>query len=279
MCSDPIPYDVAMKLFQRLDKGHLIYEYLPDGTRVSVQKKKKPYAVMINSFGFELLPGRLRLFKWEQGARVALQDPKRQAAVFAKRFQSVCRRYGVLKKPVSSACPKPTRAQVARAGVALELSKLLLWYQSPRARTIAQQRLQLACLDPEAYLERRRDALGERGIHEVTPELPVLALVDVLLSAHALSELDWRAEPREVKKALRRRIMSTELARVWPSAEDRPAAELLRAVGQKLPSVGKQLFLLDLRNDSLYPLVVRRENATEVARTLRRFGVKVKSRV
>ncbi len=137
----------------------------------------------------------------------------------------------------------------------------------------------LAIEDPAGYVTKHRGTLNERGITKPCPDLHAIALVDGLRAAGALGEVDWRAEPGEVRKALvpLARLHDVPLARIWPDGDDLAVDALLGVVSSELANFGKRILIVDLRNDDRDFLIIDAPIATTFAAALRRFGVQVRA--
>jgi hypothetical protein len=112
---------------------------------------------------------------------------------------------------------------------------------------------------PEAYLDRFRERLEERGIREPIADLSWIALVDGLAARGRLAEVDWREEPGDVVWNLERIATPPDPSR-WDWAAEEALAELateefLRCAGERLSQHGLALASLDIRSDN-YPLVL-----------------------
>jgi hypothetical protein len=268
----------ALALYRFLEGDGTLMEVLNDGTRV-YRTTKKPFAVIINGFGYELVGYQVRYFRAVRGQRLDLKDPQRQMATFTKAFQRVCRAYGLTKTPERS---RPKSAAALRKAQALQRSAkqlfpdLLVGVSKVKAASIA-KRVDQSILDPEAYVSRHRAELAERDIREARNDLHVYALVDALVAVGTVGEVDWRAEPREVRRAIARSLRrhGVSVTAVWPKGDDWSAEALLRELGKRLLPLRKQLMLIDLGNDSHNFFIVDARRSPRVAYRLRGFGVKL----
>jgi hypothetical protein len=268
----------ALALYRYLVNDGTLMEVLRDGTRV-FRTTKKPFAVIINGFGYELAGNELRFFRALRGQRLELQNPRRQMATFAASFQRVCTAYRLARTPKQSA---PKTAAALRKARSLQRSAkqllvdLLVGVPRRKAAAIA-ARVDQAILEPEAYLSRHRAELAERDVRDARRDLHVYALVDALLGVGVVGEVDWRSEPREVKRAIARplRRHGIPIAAVWPEDDERRARALLHEIDKRLLPLGKQLMLIDLRNDANDFFVVDAKRSQRIAYRFRNFGAKL----
>jgi hypothetical protein len=265
----------ALALYRHLEQDGTLMEVLRDGTRV-FRTTKKPFAVIINGFGYELAGNKLRFFRSVRGQRLDLKNPERQMATFAAAFLRVCRAYGLAETPKQST-PKSAAALRKARGLQRSakqlLPDLLVGVPQRKASAIA-ARINHSILEPEAYVSRHRAELAERGIHDARNDLHVYALVDALLGVGVVGEVDWRSDPQEVKRATDRplRRHGISVAAVWPQdVEGRPRA-LLRDLGKRLLPLRKQLMLIDLRNDAHDFVIVDARRSRRIAYRFRSFG-------
>lgn len=268
----------ALALYRYLTNDGTLMEVLRDGTRV-FRTTKKPFAVIINGFGYELAGNELRFFRATRGKRLELQNPQRQMATFARAFQRVSRAYGLSKTPRQSR-PKSAaalhRAQGLQRSAKLLLLDLLVGVPKGKAAAIAKG-VDQSILEPEAYVSRHRAELSGRNIREARNDLHVYALVDALVSVGIVAEVDWRAEPREVKRAIARplRRHGISVAAVWPKDDAGRTRALLHQLGKRLLPLRKQLMRIDLRNDSHAFVVVDARRSQRIAFRFRSFGAKL----
>lgn len=253
-------------------------EVLNDGTRV-FRTTKKPFAVIINGFGYELTGKRLRFFRAVRGERLDLQNPERQMKTFAAAFQKVCRAYGLETAPEQSTPKSPAALRKAKAlqrTAKLLLSDLLAGVPRRKAAAIA-ARVDQSILEPEAYVARHRAELAERGIRDARDDLHVYALVDALIGAGVAGEVDWRSDPQEVERAIARplRRHGISVAAVWPEGTKARSRALLREIGKRLLTLRKQLMLIELRNDAHTFVIVEASRSRRIAFRWGNFGAKL----
>ncbi len=269
--AEAIPRELADRLHRELKKRGVIYELLPNGTRVSLPTRQKPPAVIIGQTGFELLPKGLRFFRAKGDRRLALP---RGLGKFPEAFERVCRHYRVIR-PKRHAAPKVTAKSqaVERAGTAL-LDVLLTGVASRRAASV-RRAVSLAVTNPEAYVDRYAEQLDERGITAPQPDLHHIALVDALLDAGRLGEIDWRADPGELRDELKPllRPYGIKLQQIWPTAVDTGADQLLREISQRLAALRHRLLIVDLHNDSYDFVIVPAASVRGLTAAAKRFGL------
>jgi hypothetical protein len=124
--------------------------------------------------------------------------------------------------------------------------------------------------EPERYVTARAERLSDRGIEKPIPQLAFIALVDALQARKRCVEIDWRADPRDMVKAVRTLLRGFQ-RKGWkpPRLEDGvELAELLSVVGSSIEGMGLSLCHLDHQSDS-YALVLMATHdvnaATELA--------------
>lgn len=115
----------------------------------------------------------------------------------------------------------------------------------------------LALDDPTSYLEQHDETaerLADREDAAADPQLPWLALVDRLLAALRLVEIDWRADPDEVAWQLEQltaygalpQPLREEIARVRCAAPH----ECLLAIAHLVAGADRRLAVIDIDSDS-----------------------------
>jgi hypothetical protein len=111
--------------------------------------------------------------------------------------------------------------------------------------------------DPPAYLGQHAKRLANRGITEPVPLLPWIALVDALTDGGLAAEVDWREQPDEVVRQLRR--LRTSPPDAWEWAIDTEfhvrTDAFLKITAGHLRTAGVALTTLDIDSDC-YPLVL-----------------------
>jgi hypothetical protein len=142
-------------------------------------------------------------------------------------------------------------------GKLLELARYLL----PDDPSFAEQ-VRLAVDRPDAYLEQYAEQLGNRGIDEVIPHLPWIALVDGLDARDAMREIDWKSDIEDVLWNL------DQLAALRPmrpdrwdelqdeDGDERLPEETLPLIGQRLLGEGLALATIDIDSDSYVMIVL-----------------------
>src|SRR5690349_5375866 len=81
----------------------------------------------------------------------------------------------------------------------IALAKLI----APNAAAVARA-VELACTDPASYVKQHAAALRERGITKPSAGLPWIALVDALLAAKHLVNIDWKCTAEDLTWSLGR---------------------------------------------------------------------------
>jgi hypothetical protein len=112
--------------------------------------------------------------------------------------------------------------------------------------------------------------LGERGIDDVTPELPWIALVDGLGARGHLAEIDWKEDPDEIRDALDELLADDSFDWEWSEEEEvdeAPTEEFLQRVGDRLHPKGIALAYIDIASDC-YPLVLLDRKNVKAAQKL-----------
>ncbi|HEX4337357.1 MAG TPA: hypothetical protein VH062_15680 [Polyangiaceae bacterium] len=117
--------------------------------------------------------------------------------------------------------------------------------------------LVLAWNEPDRYTADHGERLGDRGIDAPTRDLAFIALVDALRERKRCIEIDWRADPGDMVKAVRALLRQYKRTG-WktPKLDDGEELEtLLRVVGSSIAATGLSLCSLDHQSDS-YALVL-----------------------
>lgn len=113
--------------------------------------------------------------------------------------------------------------------------------------------------NPKAYFKAHRKRLDERNIDKPDKDLPWIALVDALIAAKGLVEIDWKTAADDLHwnlGKLGRKKETAWLSKIDPITDDRSTLELLEETGQRLlASHQLQLAALDIGSDS-YCLVI-----------------------
>lgn len=117
--------------------------------------------------------------------------------------------------------------------------------------------------DPRAYVRRHARRLDNRGITGPIPLLPWIAMIDALDDVGLVAEVDWKEEPDEVVRQLRKLRSSPPNAWDWhPDADiNVRTGVFLKVTAEHLRAAGVELSTLDIESDC-YPLVL-----TPAART------------
>jgi hypothetical protein len=130
------------------------------------------------------------------------------------------------------------------------------------------EEVKLAATDPRQYVERFAERLGERGIENVTPELPWIALVDELGARRRLAEIDWKEDSDAIRDALDELLADDSFDWEWSEEVDEaPTEEFLQRVGDRLHRKGISLAFIDIASDC-YPLILLDRKNLEAAQKL-----------
>lgn len=145
------------------------------------------------------------------------------------------------------------------------------------------ERVRLARSDAAEYVRVHAKELRLRGITKATDtnELQLIALLDGLIAANALEEIDWREDPSaafEFVQKLRILPEGTRAVRdVHPLEtepdEESPVSAFLTTVARELSSAGLSLLAIDAGTDSHPILCVDAEKTAELTRLAREEGV------
>lgn len=124
--------------------------------------------------------------------------------------------------------------------------------------------VKLACENPEQYFEGFVYQLEERGIEEVSSDLPWLALVDELIEQNLADEIDWKESVSTICEVvdhlLRKKKMPTlDWAKLNAKYSELDAEEALEKIAAELQESGVTLAHLDIDSDSYVLITVKRE--------------------
>jgi hypothetical protein len=120
------------------------------------------------------------------------------------------------------------------------------------------EEVELAVTAPEQYLAQFAEPLSYRGIEEVLPELPWIALIDGLASRGRVAVIDWKEASDDIRDALDSLLGGDSFDWGWSEDEEvdeAPTEEFLRLVGDRLYRKGVSLAYLDEASDC-YPLIL-----------------------
>jgi hypothetical protein len=145
---------------------------------------------------------------------------------------------------------------------------------APKAKRLAAD-LALAFHDAAAYIAAHAERMDDRGIDEPSADLPWIALVDALVDAEVLVEIDWKTDAEDVEWAIGKLAKQLRLPPADdPDDDDRSTWELLELAGIALRERDLQLAHLDYGADAYALVVVPRARFAELARLAKqaRYG-------
>lgn len=124
--------------------------------------------------------------------------------------------------------------------------------------------VKLACENPKQYFEVFAHQLEERGIEEISNDLPWIALVDELIERNLADEIDWKESVSTICEVvdhlLRQKKMPTlDWAELNAKYSELDAEEALDAVAVELLENDVSLIHLDIDSDSYVLITVKRE--------------------
>lgn len=131
------------------------------------------------------------------------------------------------------------------------------------------QTVKLACENPKQYFKIFEHQLDERGISEISNDLPWIALVDELIEKELAYEIDWKesiATICEVVDQLLRKnnLLTLEWAELNAKYSELYAEEALDLLASELQKNSISLAHLDIDSDSYVLITVRREEIEEL---------------
>lgn len=140
----------------------------------------------------------------------------------------------------------------------------------------------LAIEKPEAYFEKFKDRLDERGIDSPIDQLAWISLVDELLEHDLAFELDWKESGRlyicdVVDELLDRKKMACIS---WEDFEDGefdelPTSQYLNEISKKLKEKGISLACLDIESDCYVLITVPSTDIDEIKELAREAGYRI----
>ncbi len=142
----------------------------------------------------------------------------------------------------------------------LEIATVL----APKSKS-ARARVELAFIEPKAYVRKYARQLNERNIERPIPALPWIALIDALEAAKVLVEIDWKTDSDEVEAAIRKLKKGFTLPPI-DELDDRSTWELLELAGAALRKQGLQLGQLDMSSDNHCLVVVPKDTLSTLVR-------------
>jgi len=142
------------------------------------------------------------------------------------------------------------------------------------------EEVRMAVEDPNTYVERFHERLGERGIHKPGPELPWIALVDGLVERGLAVEFMKGDDARYVMSQLETlfgymTLGCYDVLGDWDISEEQeemPCEEFLPLVARQLQRSGLALVYLDMQSDRYPVLVVPLDRLERIQRLARESG-------
>jgi hypothetical protein len=145
-------------------------------------------------------------------------------------------------------------ARTAKLDALLAIADLL----APRAKHVVAEVTQ-AFRSPAGYFKTHHRRLSDRSIDKPRANLPWIALVDALVAARSLVEIDWKTSGEDIAGSLGklRAVPKKNVAWLAKVNDERSTLELLEECGKKLlASDHLQLAALDILSDSFCLVVV-----------------------
>lgn len=128
----------------------------------------------------------------------------------------------------------------------------------------------LALEKPEAYFEKFKDRLDERGIDSPIDQLAWISLVDALLDHDLAFELDWKESGLYICDVVDELLDRKKMACIsWEDFEDGqfdelPTSQCLTEISKKLKEKGISLAYLDIESDCYVLITVPSSDIDEI---------------
>lgn len=139
----------------------------------------------------------------------------------------------------------------------------------------------LAIEKPEAYFERFKDRLDERGIDSPINQLAWISLVDALLEHDLAFEIDWKESGLYLCDVVDELLDRKEMACIsWEDFEEGeldelPPAQCLNEISKKLKEKGISLACLDMESDCYVLITVPSTDINEIKELAQKAGYRI----
>ncbi|MEK4425962.1 DUF6630 family protein [Solibacillus sp. FSL K6-1523] len=139
----------------------------------------------------------------------------------------------------------------------------------------------LAIEKPEAYFEKFKERLDERGIDSPIEHLAWISLVDALLDQNLAFEIDWKESGIYICDVVDELLDRKKMACIsWGDFEDGKFDELstsqyLNAVSKRLKENGVSLASLDIESDCYVLITVPSSDIDEIKKLAKAVGYRI----
>jgi len=139
----------------------------------------------------------------------------------------------------------------------------------------------LAIEKPEAYFEKFKDRLDERGIDSPIEQLAWISLVDALLDQDLAFEIDWKESGLYICDVVDELLDRKKMESVsWEEFEDGefdelPTSEFLNEVSKKLKEKGLSLACLDIESDCYVLITVPSSDIDDIKKLVQEAGYRI----
>ncbi|TQR39924.1 DUF6630 family protein [Paenibacillus popilliae] len=139
----------------------------------------------------------------------------------------------------------------------------------------------LAIEKPEAYFEKFKDRLDERGIDSPIDQLAWFSLVDALLDHDLAFEIDWKESGLYLCDVVDELLDRKKMACIsWEEFEDGefdelPTSQYLNEISKKLKDKGISLACLDMESDCYVLITVPSTDINEIKELAREAGYRI----
>ncbi|KKO54330.1 hypothetical protein XI25_08715 [Paenibacillus sp. DMB20] len=139
----------------------------------------------------------------------------------------------------------------------------------------------LALEKPEAYVEKFKDRLDERGIDSPIDQLAWISLVDALLEHDLAFEIDWKESGLYLCDVVDELLDRKKMACIrWEDFEDGefdelPTSQYLNEISKRLSEKGISLACLDIESDCYVLITVPSTDIDEIKELAQIAGYRI----
>ena len=139
------------------------------------------------------------------------------------------------------------------------------------------QTVKLACENPKRYFKIFEHQLDDRGISEISNDLPWIALVDELIEKELAHEIDWKESIATICEVVdhllkKKNLLTPAWAELNAKYSELDAEEALDAIASELQKNAISLAYLDIDSDSYVLITVKREEIEELKELAEQVG-------
>lgn len=139
----------------------------------------------------------------------------------------------------------------------------------------------LAIEKPDAYFEKFKDRLDERGIDSPIDQLAWISLVDALLEHDLAFEIDWKESGLYLCDVVDELLDRKKMAYIsWEDFEDGefdelPTSQYLNEISKRLREKGISQACLDMESDSYILITVPTSDIDEIKELAQEAGYRI----